>query len=335
MKVLLISNYSESGGGISVQVKSLHDHLRREGFTANIFSTKGSAIFRIKAFFCLLYYGRTYDIFHIHACSDRGFLPAMLGITVGRFLHKRIILTYHGGGAEEFFKKRTKLVRHYLCRTDTNIVLSGFLGQVFDKYQIPYTVIPNIIELDSSHYKERQTIKPYFISIRTLSPLYNIECILRAFKQVKWQIPEATLRIVGDGPSRASLEEMVKTEGIKDVTFVGRVDNKEIYKQLDQADILLSASRIDNMPVSILEAFNAGLLVISSNVGGVPYMIEDGENGLLFESNNYVDLSDKMISSLATEKSLQMIANARKGVQAYSWRAVFPLLWKKYNLENI
>lgn len=335
MKVLLVSNYKPGTGGISGQVELLARNLAKEGIGVDIFNTKGSFGFRLKCIKLLERKAEDYDVLHIHCCSSFGFIPAILGVGVGNKLGKRTVLTYHGGGAEEFFRKHTRLVRYYLSRTDSNIVLSGFLGQVFDKYRIPYTVIPNIIEFDSSRYKERQTINPNFISIRTLSPLYNIECILRAFKQVKLQIPDATLRIVGDGPSRASLEEMVKTEDIKDVTFVGRVDNKEIYNQLDQADILLSAPRIDNMPVSILEAFNAGLLVISSNVGGVPYMIEDGKNGLLFESENNADLADKMILSLAIEKAVPMIANARKCLLAYSWEAVFSKLLKQYNQENI
>lgn len=331
MKVLLVSNYKPGTGGISGQVELLARNLAKEGIGVDIFNTKGSFIYRLKCKKLLKRKAADYDVLHIHCCSSFGFVPAVLGVTVGNKLEKRTVLTYHGGGADEFFRKHTRLVRYYLSRTDSNIVLSGFLGEVFDKYRIPYTIIPNIIELDSSRYKERQTIKPNFISIRTLSPLYNIECILRAFKQVKLQIPEATLRIVGDGPSRASLEEMVKTEDIKDVTFVGRVDNKEIYDQLDQADILLSAPRIDNMPVSILEAFNAGLLVISSNVGGVPYMIEDGNNGLLFESDNTVKLIDKMFFAVRNKIVVkQIVANAYKSLGDYSWKAIFPRLSNEY-----
>lgn len=334
MKVLLVSNFKPGTGGISGQVELLAQNLAKEGIGVDIFNTKGSFFYRLKCKKLLERKALDFDVLHIHCCSAFGFIPAVLGVTVGNKLKKRTVLTYHGGGADNFFRKHTKLVKHYLCRTDANIVLSGFLGQLFDKYRIPYTVIPNIIELDSSHYKERQTIKPNFISIRTLSPLYNIECILRAFKQVKLQIPEATLRIVGDGPSRASLEEMVKTENIKDVTFVGRVDNKEIYDQLDQADILLSAPRIDNMPVSILEAFNAGLLVISSNVGGVPYMIKNGETGLLFESDNSIELAEQMLFSLShVNNSLSMVINAHNTLKEYSYSKILPALLRLYNVK--
>lgn len=331
MKVLLITNYKKGTGGISGQVEMLQKNLGTEGIIADIFNTKGSVLYRL---FCkrnLLKKVTSYDVLHVHCCSKVGFFPAIVGVSAGQKLGKKVVLTYHGGGAEEFFRKHTRLVRHFLLKTDTNIVLSGFLGRVFDKYQIPYTIIPNVIELDASRFRQRDQIKPNFISIRTLSPLYNIECILRAFKRVKQQIPEATLRIVGDGPSRANLEEMVKSEDIKDVTFIGRVDNTEIYNQLDRADIMLSSPTIDNMPVSILEAFNAGLLVISSNVGGVPYMIEDGVNGLLFSSDNDIDLSSKMLDSVINkEPSTQMIEKAHASLQQYSWKKVWFELSKIY-----
>lgn len=331
MKVLLITNYKKGTGGISVQVELLHKNLKKEGLVADIFNTRGSLIYRLLCKQRLLRKAADYDVLHIHCCSNVGFFPAIVGISVGKRLGKKVVLTYHGGGADDFFRRYKRIVRHYLLKTDANIVLSGYLGKVFDKYRIPNTIIPNVIELDSSRFRLRESIKPDFISTRTLSPLYNIECILRAFKKVKYQIPQATLRLVGDGPSRAELEEMVRAEGIKDVLFVGRVDNREIYSQLDKADIFLSAPRIDNMPVSILEAFNAGLLVISSKVGGVPYMIEDGMNGLLFESDNDRELAQKMISAVIDSKSLSMIENAHSSLATYSWERVWTKLSKVYS----
>lgn len=330
MKVLLITNYKKGTGGISVQVELLQRNLRKEGIEADIFNTRGSVIYRLLCKRKLLKKAENYDVLHIHCCSKVGFFPAIVGISVGKKLGKRVVLTYHGGGAEEFFRKHTRLVKHYLLKTDANIVLSGFLGGVLDKYQIPYTVIPNVIELDASRFRFRKQIKPNFISIRTLSPLYNIECILRAFKKVKAQLPNATLTIVGDGPSKETLERMVTEENIQDVLFTGRVDNKEIYNYLDKADIMLSAPRIDNMPVSLLEAFNAGLLVISSNVGGVPYMIEEGVNGLLFNSDNDIELAGKMILAVNNPESLDIINSAHSSLVKFSWEEVWNCLQEVY-----
>jgi glycosyltransferase involved in cell wall biosynthesis len=331
-KVLLIANYKPGTGGISGQVEKLHAYLDKEGVVNEVFSTKGSLAYRIQVPFKLLKVAKDYDVLHVHTCSHWGFITTVLGVWAGKRLKKKVVVTYHGGGAEQFFSRHPRLVKKYLCQTDANIVLSGFLGNVFDKFQIPYMVIPNIVELEEGRFCPRATIEPKFISIRTLSPLYNIECIIKAFKVVKKACPSARLTIVGDGPSRDSLEQFVRSESIQDVTFVGRVDNARIYEYLNQSDIMLSAPRIDNMPVSVLEGFNAGLLVISSNVGGVPYMIEDEVNGLLFESNNSMALAEKMIWALShQDESHNMIDNAKEAVKLYSWECVREKIFELYN----
>ena len=320
MKILLIANFEEGVGGISVQVSALRDKLRGEGHSCDILSTKGSTAKRIKATLALLSKGRKYDVFHIHACSDRGFLPAILGINIGRFLKKRVVLTFHGGGAEGFFKRKQGLVKRYLSRTSANIVLSGFIGRVFDQYGIPYTVIPNILESDDSTFRARTEIKPKFISIRSLTETYNIKCTLKAFEAVQKKYPDASLTLLGGGPLKSELEQYVIDHQLQNVTFVGQVPNTEIYRYLDEADIMVSSSRFDNMPVSVLEGFKAGLLVIASNVGGVPYMIEDGKNGLLFDSDNDAQMAEKMIAAVEhPEAARWMIEDAHHCLDAYKW----------------
>ncbi len=332
MRILQVANYQEGVGGISVQVKSLRDHLVEDGLICDIISTKGSTVRRIKSFCSILKNGRRYDVFHIHTCSGRGFLPALIGIFTGKLLHRRIVLTYHGGGAEDFFRKNEKWVRWVLKKTDSNIVLSGFIGEIFDRYGIPYTIIPNLLDLDDSQYFKREHILPHFISIRSLAPTYDILCTLKAFQIVQNEIKEATLTILGDGPLRSELELWVETHGLNNVTFMGQVRNEQIYQLFKGADIMVSSSRFDNMPVSILEAFNSGLLVIASNVGGIPFMIKDGENGFLFPSGDSVQMAMKMKQAiLCQEESKLMIQNARASLHQYSWVSIRDKLLKLYS----
>ena len=336
MNILLICNYKPGVGGISGQVEILQRKLRSEGHTADIFSTKASVLKRLLLPLQLRSAAKHYDVLHIHCCSGWGFLPAVVGVTVGRRLKKIVVLTYHGGGGERFFDKHTRLVKHYLTRTDANIVLSGFLAKVFDKHHLPYTVIPNIIELDGSHYRERKEIKPHFICIRAHEPLYNIPCILRAFQKVLIEQPEASLTLVGDGSQHEALITMVKEMELQNVTFSGRVDNKEIYHHLDKANVMLSTPKVDNMPVSLLEAMNAGLLVISSNVGGVPYMIDDGRTGLLCESDNDCQLAEKILWAMNhPRESISIIHRAHNNLAQYRWESIRKNIYKTYGYESI
>ena len=335
MRILLICNFKPGVGGISGQVELLQRHLRDDGHTADIFSTKGSFLWRLGLLRRLRKVARNYDVLHIHCCSGWGFLPAVVGVTIGRKQQKRVVLTYHGGGGERFFDRHPRLVRHFLTRTDQNIVLSGFLAKVFDKHNITYTVIPNIIELDGTRYRERSSVKASFICVRAHEPLYNIPCLLRALQRVQSRQPEASLTLVGSGSEHLALTQQVKQMGLRNVTFTGRVDNSEIYHHLDQADIMLSAPTVDNMPVSLLEAMNAGLLVISSNVGGVPYMVKNNSTGLLFESDNSDELASKMLWAIENPAIVHAITQqAHKAVGRYRWENIKEQLYKAYGLPS-
>ena len=330
-RVLFICNYKPGVGGISGQVEALQKHLVEEGYTADVFSCRGSVLKRLLMPCRLFQKIRHYDVAHIHCCSGRGFFPAVLGVGIARLARKRIILTYHGGGGAPFFAKHEKLVKHYLMRTDANVVLSGYLGDVFDKYRIPYSIIPNIIELDETLYRKRITLKPYFICIRSHEEIYNIPCIFRAFRRVQEMIPSATLTLVGDGSLHNTLVSQASKMGLDNVRFTGRVDNSEIYYYLNEADIMLSSPTVDNMPVSILEAMNAGLLVISSRVGGVPYMIENEQTGLLFPSNDDSALATCMLHALENiQDTLCIMEKAHNEVKKYSWANVRESLLSLY-----
>lgn len=335
MNVLLICNYKPKVGGISGQVDILQKMLQADGHTAEVFSTKAPLLRRMLLPFKLKSTGKDFDVFHIHCCSNWGFLPAVVGVSVGRRLGKRIVLTYHGGGGEKFFDRHPKLVRHFLTRTDANIVLSGFLAQVFEKHGLPFVTIPNILELGDSRFRQREMLLPNYICTRAHEPLYNIPCILRAFRKVQSIRPEATLTLVGGGSEHENLVQMAEELGLQNVTFTGRVANEDIYTYLDRADIMLSAPTVDNMPVSVLEAMNAGLLVISSKVGGVPYMVKNNSTGLLFDSDDSDALAGKMLWAIDNQTVGRAIAlQGHKAVSRYRWENIKEQLYETYGIHS-
>ncbi len=333
MKTLLICNYKPGVGGISGQVEMLQRKLREEGYVADVFSTKASVWKRLVMLSRLRQTAKAYDVLHVHCCSGWGFLPAVLGVKVGNKLGKRIVLTYHGGGGESFFDKHPRLVHKYLTRTNVNIVLSGFLAKVFEKHHLSYIIIPNIVELDDSRFRQREALKPRFICIRAHEELYNIPCVLRAFQKVQKEMPDASLTLVGDGSLHESLVQQANSMDLKNVVFTGHVDNSRIFEYLDLADIMVSAPKVDNMPVSLIEAMNAGLLIVSSKVGGVPYMIEDGKNGLLFESDNEAELAEKMLWAVRHQDEVgAMIERAKQLVKHYQWNNIKDQLYSVYGI---
>lgn len=330
--ILYLSNYKEGVGGISGQVEFLHRNVN-ENFQNAIFNTRGNIFKRVLYFIILLIKGRKYNIFHIHGCSNwGGFYPIILGTIVGKLLNKKIIVTYHGGGADKFFSENKLIVSYFLNKANHLIVLSEFLAKVFQKYSLKALIIPNILEFNSSNYIEKKEIQPKFITTRSLELIYNLSSIIDAFQIIQSQIPEAELTIVGDGSQRNILENYVREQKINNVKFVGRVKNREIYDYLRNSDIWLNASLVDNMPVSLLEAQSCGLLVVSSNVGGIIYMIENGVNGLLIEKNDSESMAGKVLFALKNQdKAKQMILAGKKRLENYSWENNKSKLYSLYH----
>lgn len=332
-RILYISNYRKGVGGISSQVDLLSANVNREGYIADVFSTKGNPVKRVVLFFRLLIVAREYDVLHIHGCSEWGMLPVVYGVMAGKIWKKRIIVTYHGGEAAEYLAKHGAFARRWLNRVDKVIVLSGFLKKVFDEYRIPCIVIPNIVPLREDVYLLKKAIAPRMISVRHLADLYRIDLIIRAFAKVVEKFPEATLDILGQGDKRGELEQLVFNDErlAGKVRFIGQVPNERMYDYLKANDIMLSAPKIDNMPVSLMEAMNAGVLVISSNVGGVPYMIDHQKTGLLFDGDADA-LTEQILWALEHQKeSVLMLEAAHEEVKKYTWTNVKRQLLPLYN----
>jgi len=306
-KILLIANYKPSVGGISGQIEILLKHFNDNKNQIDLFNTKDNIFKRILMPFVLFIKGRKYNIFHIHGCSFFGFFPIVIGVIIGSLLKKKIIITYHGGGLDEFINKYKTKVMYYLNKADIITVPSKYLQNILNDNSIKSKYLPNIIRDDNVYFKKRDILKPNLIVTRTLDEVYNIPLVIMTFKDLKKVVPDAKLKIVGDGKLKNEIFELVKKENIDDIEFVGRVPNSKIGEILNTSDIFINPSNKDNMPLSLFEALACGLAVISTNVGGIPDYITDGINGFLIELNNKEQLMNKIFYILNNQDEVQKI----------------------------
>jgi len=306
-KILLIANYKPSVGGISGQIEISLEYFNDNINQIDLFNTKDNILKRILMPFVLFIKGRKYDIFHIHGCSFFGFFPIVIGVMIGKLLKKKIIITYHGGGLDEFINKYKTKVIYYLNKADIITVPSKYLQNILNDNSIKSKYLPNIIRDDNVYFKKRDILKPNLIVTRTLDEVYNIPLAIMTFKDLKKVVPDAKLKIVGDGKLKNEIFELVKKENIDDIEFVGRVPNSKIGEILNTSDIFINPSNKDNMPLSLFEALACGLAVISTNVGGIPDYITDGINGFLIELNNKEQLMNKILYILNKQDEVQKI----------------------------
>jgi len=242
---------------------------------------------------------------------------------------KKVILSARGGEAKSFFKKYGLLVKPILKRVDAISVPSGFLRDIFwEAFNMRASIVPNIADFEQFKYRKRERVLAKLLVTRSLEEIYNVGCVIRAFKKVHDYFPGSSLGIVGDGTQRAVLEKMVaELNLIEHVTFHGRIKHSEIQNYYDQYDIFINASNADNLPGVILEAFASGLPVVSTRAGGIPYMVEDGLTGLLVGIGDYEGLGEKVIELVKDPGFASMLANnARIECQKYSWDNVKTVL---------
>lgn len=329
MRVLLVCNFKGAVGGISGQVLLLQQHLRAEGHVADLFSTRGSLVRRICLQPRLRRAAGNYDVVHIHCCSNFGFFPAIVGVNAAKRAGRRVVVTYHGGGAAPFFKKHKALVQRVLRRSDANIVLNRFLSEVFSRANIPHVLIPNIVDTSTIPYRPRASFAPRLICTRAHEPLYDLPTLLHAFAQVQAAVPEAELTLVGDGSQHAALRSLTEQLRLRHVAFIGRVPNDQIPAYLDRADLLISTSTVDNMPVSLLEGMAAGLLVLATAVGGVPELLADGRAGLLFAPADADGLAALLLQAFH-EQPIAIAAAGHEVALQYSWLSVRQRIYATY-----
>jgi L-malate glycosyltransferase len=267
---------------------------------------------------------RRADVVHVFAASYTSFLLAPLpAVIIAKLLGKPVVLNYHSGEAPDHLR-RSAVARFVLRRfVDVNVVPSPFLREVFRSFEIEADVVPNIVDLRQFTYRVRDPLRPRLLCTRNFEPLYNLSCVLRAFAKIQAHYPAATLTLVGSGSQDVTLREEAAALRIENVTFAGRVAPSEIHRYYANADIYVQAPSIDNMPLSLLEAFASGLPVVSTNVGGVPSMLRHRIDGLLVADKDADALADQVIQLLVDPAlARRLTESAYRTLGAYEWTGV-------------
>jgi glycosyltransferase involved in cell wall biosynthesis len=266
---------------------------------------------------------RKHDILHVFSAGLTSYtlwtIPALL---FAKLYGKRVIVNYRDGQAEEHLNG-WKSARLSLGMADCIVAPSGFLVDVFGKYGIKARCIFNIIDANRFTYRKRRKLRPVFMTNRILEPIYNVECILRAFKIIQAKYPEATLTVAHDGPSRACLEKLASALELAQVRFIGRVPHDQIAALYDSAEIYLTSPNIDCMPGSLLECYASGLPIVATKAGGIPYIALDRESALLVDINDHEALAARAMELLEDEALVERLTKrGLEEVQRYHWRPV-------------
>ena len=189
---------------------------------------------------------------------------------------------------------------------------------IFARYDLNVRVIPNVLDPETFIYRRRARLRPLIMTNRGLEPLYNIECILRAFKIVQQSYPDAKLTIAHVGPSEAHLREYARSLELHNYEFIGKVPPSRIPRLYDSADIYITTPNIDCMPGSLLECMASGIPIVATRAGGIPHIVTDEETALLVELDDHAAAARQMIRLLQDEALVSRLTEAgRREVEKY------------------
>ncbi|MBO0858280.1 MAG: glycosyltransferase family 4 protein [Chloracidobacterium sp.] len=264
-----------------------------------------------------------FDIAHVFAASYFSFVvtpaPAVL---ISKLYGKPVLLNYHSGEAEDHLRRWPRSTRLIFRLVDRVVVPSSYLVGVFSRFGIEAEVVSNTAPLERFAFRERRPLRPTLLSNRSLESHYNVADTLRAFALIERRVPGARLIVAGDGRERRDLQALAAELGLKGVEFVGSAPPERMPELYDRADIFVNSSLVDNMPLSLIEAFACGLAVASSNAGGIPTLVTGGENGLLSPCGDYEALAANVIRLLEDQSlAAGLINRAQSTCWRYTWEA--------------
>ncbi len=145
-----------------------------------------------------------------------------------------------------------------------------------------------------------------------IRPEKRLDLLMKAFSRVRSLDPKMKLLIVGSGPFQQEIDTLRKELGLEASCHLEK-GHQDVSRWMRSIDIFVQASDTESFPNALLEAMACGCCVVASKVGGIPELVNDRENGLLFDPGNLENLCDKL-SEVIKSKELR-IALASKAAE--------------------
>ena len=262
---------------------------------------------------------------HVNAAGFSSFVISSLpAVVLGRLMGRPVVLHCHNGNLRHELIRFRPVFRWLLGLADLIVVPSRFLALSLAEVGLPSRTVANQVDIEHFPFRTRVPLLPKFVSCRHFEDIYDIPTLLSAFQQIQARFPNAELTLAGKGSRETELRETVAKIGLRNVTFVGQLAPIQMARLLGDAGILLNSSAVDNTPVSLIEAFASGLPIVSTDAGGIPFLVDQGVTGRLVPVGDAAGLAREAIDLLERPAvAAEMTARARAVAEAqFSWPAV-------------
>jgi|SRR6218665_434985 len=324
--LLYIGNKLSNHGYTSTSIETLGKFLEDEGYSVFYASSrKNKAMRMFEMIYKTFKYCRKVDYVLIDTYSTKNFWYAFVISQLCRLLRVRYIPKLHGGNLPNRIMRSKFFSDMIFNNAYTNIAPSSYLFETFKSSG--YTnlkYIPNTIDLGIYTPSEKEFITPKLLWVRSFAKIYNPVMAVKVFLKIKESFPEAKICMVGPkkDDSYAKTMKFAKNNNVE-VKVTGKLSKPDWIKLSQEYNIFINTTHFDNTPISVIEAMALGLPVVSTNVGGIPYLLQHEKNALLVADNDAEDMT-KQINRIIAERELTsfLTQNGKQTVKDFDWEVV-------------
>ena len=329
-RVLIVGNFLSSSGWTVTVCEELAERLGGAGWEILTTSDKPARVRRLADMVATVVSRRRgYDLATVDVFSGLAFSWAETVCAVLQALGKPYVLVLHGGMLPEFARKWPRRVRRLLRSSGAVVAPSGYLRERMTPYRESLTLLPNALDLSRYTPRQRAQPGPCILWARAFHEIYNPTLAARVVRALAEEFPDVRLTMLGPDRGDGSRERFIAAA--KDLGVSGRIEmpggvpKDDVPRWMDKADIFLNTTGVDNVPVSVLEALACGMCVVSTNVGGLPYILRHEENALLVPPADVRAMGDA-VRRVLKEPGLpaRLSEGARMSAAQFDWSVILP-----------
>ena len=303
-RVMMVGSAEQSAGGVASVIRLMKEMPFWEERQCYWLGTQIQANKKTKTLFALSAYLKAffiiwkYDIIHFHTVPNISMKIQLPVFLLAKLWRKKIVLHLHVGNQltmKDIIKFR--LAHWCMNKADRIILIANTFANFMEEYwydvKTPKTVIYNACEKVESKPYEKNNKNILFAGRFTENKAADI--LIKAFAIIHNKYPDWRLQILAKGPEEEKCRKMIYKLGLKDkVELPGFVFGDTKANYFRNAGIFCLCSYYEGFPIVILEAWAYGIPVITTPVGALPEVIEEGKNGYIFKFGDYNDLAEKL-----------------------------------------
>lgn len=318
----MLSKHGKTASVIELLTPKLSEFV-----TVKSYSARKSQIVRlIEMMWAVVKHRANVSLVLIDAFSSRAFWYCYAVALLCRVLRIPYAPILHGGDFPNRLNSSPRATRLVFGHSAINISPSRFLQEHFERAGFEVRYIPNFLDVAKYNVVDRSFDQPKLLWVRSFHSVYNPVLAVEALGLLKAKYPGAVLCMVGpdkDG-SFSNVQKRVRELSLGDsVKFTGLLSKDDWVAESRFYNIFINTTNFDNMPISVIEAMALGFPIVSTKVGGIPFLIEDGVDGLLVSAGSASEFAhavDRIMSDRAFGKVLG--ESARRKALTFDWMTV-------------